>query len=36
MLSAALGFFQGTQERVRNSPDERGISVRATKCLLCL
>ena len=27
--SAAMGFFQGTQERVRNSRGKRAISVRA-------
>ena len=32
--SAATGFFQGTQERVRNSRDKRAISVRATEVLL--
>ena len=26
-----MGFFQGTQERVRNSRGERAISVRATE-----
>ena len=26
-ISAAMGFFQGTQEQVRNSVDERAISV---------
>ena len=31
---AAMGFFQGTQERVRNSRDKRAISVRATQVLL--
>ena len=29
--SAAMGFFLGTQERVRNSRDKRAISVRATE-----
>ena len=29
--SAAMGFFQGTQERVRNSRGKRAISVRATE-----
>ena len=28
---AAMGFFQGTQERVRNSHGKRDISVRAIK-----
>ena len=32
--SAAMGFFQGTQERVRNSRGRRVISVRATEVLL--
>ena len=32
--SAAMGFFQGTQERVRNSRRKRAISVRATEGLL--
>ena len=32
--SAAIGFFQGTQERVRNSHGKRAISVRATEVLL--
>ena len=32
--SAAMGFFQGTQARVRNSPGKRAISVRATEVLL--
>ena len=32
--SAAKGFFQGTQERVRNSRGKRAISVRATEVLL--
>ena len=31
---AALGCFQGTQERVRNSRGKRAISVRATEGLL--
>ena len=34
--SAAMGFFLGTQERVRNSRGKRAISVRATKVLLNL
>ena len=34
--SAAVGFFQGTQERVRNSRGRRAISVRATEVLLYL
>ena len=29
-----MGFFQGTEERVRNSRDRRAISVRATEVLL--
>ena len=32
--SAPMGFFQGTQERVRNSRDKRSISVRTTEVLL--
>ena len=32
--SAAMGFFQGTQERVRNSRGKRAISVRAIEVLL--
>ena len=32
--SAAMGLFQGTQERVRNSRGKRAISVRATEVLL--
>ena len=33
--SAAMRFFfQGAQERVRNSHGKRAISVRATECLL--
>ena len=32
--SAAMGFFQGAQERVRNSRGKRVISVRATEVLL--
>ena len=32
--SSAMGFFQGTQERVRNSRGKRAISVRATEVLL--
>ena len=32
--SAAMGFFPGTQERVRNSRGKRAISVRATEVLL--
>ena len=31
---AAMVFFQGNQERVRNSRCKRTISVRATECLL--
>ena len=31
---AAMKFFQGTQERVRNSRGKRAISVRATEGLL--
>ena len=34
--SAAVGFFQGTQRRVRNSRGKRAISVRATEVLLYL
>ena len=33
---AALGFFQGTPERVRNSRGKRAISVRAIEVLLYL
>ena len=32
--SAAMGFFLGTLERVRNSRGKRAISVRATEVLL--
>ena len=32
--SVAMGFFQETQERVRNSRGKRAISVRATEGLL--
>ena len=32
--SAALGYFQGTQERARNSHGKQAISVRATGALL--
>ena len=32
--SAAVGFFQGTEERVRNRRGRRAISVRATEVLL--
>ena len=32
--SAAMEFFQGTQERVRNSRGKRAISVRAIEVLL--
>ena len=32
--SAAIGFFQGTQEQVRNSSGKRAIRVRATEVLL--
>ena len=34
--SAAKGFLQGTQERVRNSRGKRAISVRAIEVLLWL
>ena len=34
--SAHMGFFQGTQEPVRNSRDKQAISVRATEVLLHL
>ena len=34
--SADMGFFQGTQERVRNSHGKRAISVRAIEVLLYL
>ena len=32
--SAAMGFFQGTQERVRNNHGKRAASVRAIEILL--
>ena len=32
--TAAMGYFLGTQERVRNSHGKRTISVRATEVLL--
>ena len=32
--SAGMGFFQGTQERVRNSHGKRAIRVGATEVLL--
>ena len=32
--SATMGFFQSTQERVRNRRGKRAIGVRATECLL--
>ena len=32
--STAMGFFQGTEERVQNSRGRRAISVRATEVLL--
>ena len=32
--SAAMGFLQGTKERVRNSRGKRASSVRATEVLL--
>ena len=32
--SAAMDFFQGIQNRVRNSPGKRAISVRAIEVLL--
>ena len=34
--SAAMGFFLGTQERVRNSRGKQAISVRAIEVLLYL
>ena len=34
LQSAAMGFFQGTQGRVRNSRGKRAIRVRATEVLL--
>ena len=34
LLSAAKGFFLGTQDRVRNSRGKRAISVRAIEVLL--
>ena len=30
-----MGFFLGTQERVRNNRGKRAISVRATEVLYC-
>ena len=33
-ISAAMGFFQGTQELFRNSHGKRATSVRATQVLL--
>ena len=36
LKSVAIGFFQGTQERVRNSHGKQAISVRATDGLLYL
>ena len=32
--SAAMGFFQGTQDRVRNSRGKRAFGVRAIEVLL--
>ena len=32
---AAMGFFQGTQERVRTSRGKRAISVRAIEAFYC-
>ena len=32
--SAAMGFVEGTQERVRNNRGKRAISVRTTEVLL--
>ena len=32
--SVAMGFFQGTQEQVRNSRGKRAINVRAIEVLL--
>ena len=34
LKSAAMGFFQGTQEQVRNSHGKRAISVRTIEVLL--
>ena len=34
LKSAAMRYFQGTQERVRNSRGKRAISVRAIEVLL--
>ena len=34
IMSAAVGFLLGTQERIRNSRDKRAISVRASEVLL--
>ena len=36
LKSAAMGFFLGTQKRVRNSRGKRAVSVRATEVLLYL
>ena len=33
-MSAAMGFFLGTQERVRNSRDKGAIGVQALEVLL--
>ena len=33
-MSATMGLFQGTQERVRNIRGKRAISVRAIEVLL--
>ena len=33
-MSAAMGFFLGTQEQVRNSRGKRAIRVQATEVLL--
>ena len=32
--SAAMGFFQGPQQRIRNSRGKRAIGVRATEVVL--
>ena len=35
-MSAAVGFFLGTQERVRNGYGKRAIGVRTIEVLLCM
>ena len=34
IMSAAMGFFLGTQEQVRNNRGKQAINVRATEVLL--